>query len=166
VVVTPTSPSGWRATPRAPAVRRRPNSALCQALALQDESGKNTVIVSSDLIGFRRELADQSPERLSKSSSECRATGLVLNSSHTHSGPVLGTAPNYASMNEAQAQAVRRYTEKLLEQVVGVVGQSIGNLAPATLEFRYGLAGLPSTAAGSSLQRAACRVWWITMCLC
>jgi len=45
------------------------------------------------------------------------------------------------SLDSPNAAVVQRYTEELLEKVVAVIGQSLGKLEPATLGFRYGLAG-------------------------
>ena len=97
-----------------------------KALALQHKTGAISVIVTADLIGFRRNLSDLIAERCRKQYGLERDR-LVLNASHTHSGPVL-------SIGE-------QYTKDLLDKIVGLVGRSIENLAPATLEFNQGLAG-------------------------
>jgi hypothetical protein len=67
VVITP-SESIWMA---GYAARNRPSEGVrtqlyVKALALRDDTGKNTVIVSSDIIGFRRELADRIAARCQK----------------------------------------------------------------------------------------------------
>ncbi|HWQ57014.1 MAG TPA: neutral/alkaline non-lysosomal ceramidase N-terminal domain-containing protein [Bryobacteraceae bacterium] len=141
VDVTPTE-SIWMA---GFAARKKPSEGVrtklwVKALALEDETGAKTVIVGSDLIGFRRDLADRIAQRCQKQFGVARAR-LLLNSSHTHSGPVFGAPSYYIALEPAQAEVVRRYTDGLVEKVVAVVGQSLGKLEPATLEFRYGLAG-------------------------
>ncbi len=97
-----------------------------KALALEEKTGRISVIVTADLIGFRRNISDAIAEECRKQYGLERDR-LVLNASHTHSGPVL-------SMNE-------QYTKELLEKVVRVVGQAIARLEPARLEFGQGLAG-------------------------
>ncbi len=152
------APAEWKAgvarvdvTPAEPiwmagyASRNKPSEGVktplfVKALALEDGAGKPAVIVGSDIIGFRRELAEQIAEACQREYGLPRER-LVLNSSHTHSGPVIGGRPGYGSMNDAQVKVVQRYTESLREKVIAVVGQAIRGLAPAKLEFRYGLAG-------------------------
>jgi neutral ceramidase len=113
-----------------------------KALALQDASGKPFVIVTADLIALRRNLSDIIAER-------CRAKygltrdRLLLNASHTHSGPELslGGGPGGPGRAPEQQKVVEAYTKELLDRTVDVVGRAIDNLAPATLQFDQGLAG-------------------------
>jgi len=148
--------AGWKAgvakaviTPRGSiwmagfAARNRPSEGIqtdlhVKALALQDETGKNSAFVTSDLIGFRRELSDAIAGRCEKRFGVTRDR-LVLNSSHTHSGPVIGRG--WGTRSPEQERVIQAYTEELLEKVVEVVGKSIQDLSPATLEFKQGLAG-------------------------
>jgi len=145
VDITPTEPiwmSGY-------AARTKPSEGVRQkiwakALALQDDAGKTVVLVTSDLVGFRREVAELIAGRSGKQFNLSRDR-LLLNSSHNHSGPMTGLMqgpirPGY-HLNESQREVVRRYTGKLIDQVVGVIGTSISNLSPATLHFGQGLAG-------------------------
>lgn len=149
--------AGWRAgaararvTPAEPiwmagyASRNKPSEGVrkdlfLKALALQDESGKTTVILTSDLIGFRAELSDVIAARCEKQFGLSRDR-LVINSSHTHTGPSLGSIKPPAGY-EAQAQVVRRYTDGVLDKCVQAAGEAIRNTAPVTLHFAQGLAG-------------------------
>lgn len=152
--------SGWKAgvakvaiTPREPiwmagfASRNKPSEGVRQdiyarALAIQDDSAKASVIVTLDLVAIDRRMADEMTAR-------CRARfgltpdRLVLNVSHTHSGPVAGLdlMPLY-DLTAEQRDTVRRYTADLIDNTVGVVGTAIANLAPASLSFEQGLAGI------------------------
>ena len=103
-----------------------------KALALEDQTGKTAVLITLDRVEIGREQAGVIAERCQKQFGLTRDR-LVLNVSHTHSGPVIGTPPAYADVNQNQAQVIRRYTAALLEKVVGAIGASIQNLAPATL---------------------------------
>jgi len=132
------------------AARTKPSEGVRQqlylkALALQDETGKTVVLVTSDLSGFRREVAEVIAERCQKSFSLARDR-LVLNASHNHSGPVTGLMrgpmrPGY-NLDERQREVVRRYTENLVAQAVEVIGASMQDLSPATVHFGQGLAGI------------------------
>jgi len=105
-----------------------------KALALQDRSGKTAVIVTADLIGFNKSLSAAIAERCLKQYGVTRDR-LLLNASHTHSGPMLGGG------TAAGRRAIDTYAARLIDQVVGVVGKAIAGLAPAEVRFGQGLAG-------------------------
>src|SRR5258707_14130872 len=60
-----------------------------KVLALQDAKGKKLVLLTSDLLGLSRSLADQIAAEVIKKSNLSREQ-IMLTSSHTHCGPVLG----------------------------------------------------------------------------
>ena len=59
-----------------------------KALALEDASGRRAVLVTSDVIGFRGKLADVICEQITAQTGLNRHQ-ILLNSSHTHTGPSL-----------------------------------------------------------------------------
>jgi hypothetical protein len=66
---------------------------------------------------------------------------LALNCSHTHSGPVV--ARNLRPMHEysldkPQQELIHKYADQLEAAVMAVVGESIGRLAPAKIEWGNG----------------------------
>jgi hypothetical protein len=132
------------------AARTKPSEGVRQeifvkALALQDETGKTVVLVTSDLSGFRREVAQVIAERAEKDFGLARDK-LALNASHNHSGPLTGLMrgpirPGY-NVDEKQRDVVRRYTEGLIDKTVTAIGASMRNVSPATLHFGQGLAGI------------------------
>jgi neutral ceramidase len=152
--------SAWKAgvakvniTPREPiwlagyGDRTRPSEGVRQeiyakALALQDESGATSVIVTADLLGFTREVAEPIAERARQKYGLVRER-LAFNASHTHSAPVTGNMlrPAYP-FGEEQMVVIRRYTSRLQDQVVELIGDAIKNLAPAQIAFEQGLAGV------------------------
>ncbi len=113
-----------------------------KALAIQDGSNKPLVIVTSDLIGFQKDLAVIIAERCQKKYGIER-DHLVLNSSHTHGGPSLSLdeQPRGSKRTPAEQKVVVDYTKGVLDKVVDVVGRSVENLSPAVLQFDQGLAG-------------------------
>ena len=113
-----------------------------KALALEDEQGKRSVLLTSDLLGFPREVADPIAARVAKQFGVPRER-LLLNSSHTHSAPVIGhmLRPAYP-FGEAELAVIQRYTDWLEDQVVEMVGRSLQDLKPAELSFEQGLAGI------------------------
>lgn len=143
VVITPTEPI-WMAGFGS---RTKPSEGVRQdlhakALALQDEGGKPAVIVALDLVGIEKEMADAIAAEAARRHGLTRDR-LVLNLSHTHSGPVAGLVvmPLY-DLDAAQREVVRRYTDRLIAKVLEAIGTALQTLAPARVEFGQGLAGI------------------------
>lgn len=59
-----------------------------KALALEDREGQRAVIVTTDLIGFRAALAEPTCRRIMDAAGLDREQ-ILLNSSHTHTGPTI-----------------------------------------------------------------------------
>ena len=59
-----------------------------KALAIADEDGNRMVLVTADILGFTRELSEVIAERANKQYGLSRDQ-LMLNASHTHTGPVI-----------------------------------------------------------------------------
>jgi len=112
-----------------------------KALALQDDSDRVSVLVTSDLLGFTAGLSKRVADRVREKHGITRA-GLAFNASHTHSAPVVGLMlrPAYA-LGPEHVPAIQRYTKKLEDQVVEVIDKAIADLEPASLSFEQGLAG-------------------------
>jgi hypothetical protein len=143
VDITPTQPI-WLAGYGA---RTRPSEGVRQhifvkALALQDDQGSPTVLVSSDLLGFPRSVSDPIAARVQKQFGLPRER-LLFNSSHTHSAPVIGRMllPAYP-FGDAEMAVIQAYTGRLEDQVVEVIGRALHDMKPAELSFEQGLAGV------------------------
>ena len=141
--ITPTEPI-WMAGFGS---RTKPSEGVRQdifvrALALQDERGQTSVIATLDLVGIEREMADAIAEQCHREFGLTRDR-LLLNVSHTHSAPVAGLVlmPLY-DLDAQQLDVVRRYTAQIIEKTVGTIGESIRSIAPASLAFGQGLAGI------------------------
>lgn len=127
------------------AARTKPSEGALQkiyAKALAFDDGKTkVVIVTTDLIGLPRAVSDVVAARVGKQY-ELERSQVLMNSSHTHSGPVV--KPNLMTMyfmDGAQRKAIDEYRDKLVEDLVGVIGAAIGGLAPAKLSIAHGSAG-------------------------
>lgn len=142
VDITPTEPI-WLA---GYAARNKPSEEVLQhiylkALALRNGTGKTSVIVTSDLVGLSLSMVETIRQRSQQKYGLTRGR-LILNYSHNHSAPVTDDVLHlYYELNLQQKSVVDRYTKKLLDDYVEVIGSSIRNLAPATLAFEQGLAG-------------------------
>ena len=142
VDITPTEPI-WLAGFGS---RTKPSEGVRQkiwvkALALEDQSGARSVLITSDLLGFTADMARHVADHALGNHGIPRER-LAINSSHTHSGPVTGSLlrPAYP-FDAAQEEVVKRYTAQLLTQVDGAIGAALKDLAPASLAFEQGNAG-------------------------
>src|SRR5579863_4978785 len=111
-----------------------------KALAIEDRKGARVVIVSTDLIGLPRSISDIVAARVEKEYGIERSR-LVLNSSHTHTGPLIRhNLEVMFDLGPEDSQVVTDYSAKLTENLVAVVGASLKDLAPADLWFGNGRA--------------------------
>jgi len=115
-----------------------------KALALEDKTGRRAVLVTTDLLGLPGSVSEAVAKRVEQKYGLSRDQ-LFFNSSHTHSGPVIGTMLSVAYEGEhgisaEQWQAVQAYTGHLEDQMVKVVGEALHKLQPATLSFGHGQA--------------------------
>lgn len=127
--------------------RDRPSDGIIQdiwvkAAAFQDDAGSTAVITTADLVGLDTKTVDVVSRRVHEKYKIPRER-LLFNYSHNHSCPVTGDVLKlyYPLMNADQRAAVTRYTERLYDQYVDVIGRAVAALAPASVEFDQGLAG-------------------------
>src|SRR5207249_2038603 len=109
-------------------------------LAIEDRKGGRVVILATDLVGLPRGITDVVAARALKQYNLDRAR-LVINSSHTHTGPLIrGNLNIMFELNAEEQQRVGEYSSQLIEKLVSVIGAAIGDLAPANLSFANGVA--------------------------
>ncbi len=110
-----------------------------KALALQDGQGHRAVIVTSDVLGFPRAMSDRMCARLQKNLGLARAD-IMLNSSHTHSGPVIqDSLMCMYPLDAAGLEAVRQETARIEDAVVGAGERAFAALRPARLSSGAGV---------------------------
>lgn len=144
VVITPEQPM-WMA---GYAARNKPSEGKvhdlhAKALALEDDQGTRLVIVTADLIGFPREFRDRLEKQVGERCKLAPAS-LLLNPSHTHSGPELRAwrASQGWDLPAEQIELGRKYAETLLGKMVELVGRALDDLRPAQLSYMHARAGL------------------------
>jgi hypothetical protein len=113
-----------------------------RALALRDATENAFAIVTLDLVSIDRQTAtDIAAECLNRYG--MARDRLIINVSHTHSGPVAGLQPlPFHDLTPDHRQVVARYTKELMRKTVDTVGAAIADLKPASLWFEQGLAGI------------------------
>ncbi len=112
-----------------------------KALALRAADGSRAVIVTTDLIGLPREISEDVAARAMAKHGLERAQ-ILLNSSHTHSGPMVRpNLPNLIQFTDGQTAAMDRYARALADNLLAVIDAAIADLAPARAAFAQDTAG-------------------------
>lgn len=117
-----------------------------KALALEDARGARLVIVTLDLISVPRPLRDAVEAAVLKEHGLPRE-GLLLNCSHTHSGPEfrLGRGPkDWAMFGPEGLPGVKsgeEYGRELQAKVIDLVRRALANRAPAKLNYQHARCG-------------------------
>lgn len=145
VLVTPTEPIFMKGY----GSRTKPSEGVRQdlyvkALALQDETGATSVLVTTDLHSYTRRMSDTIADAVQKKYGLPRDR-LILNGSHTHSGPAVTAEPwlrPAEDINAEQEAVIRRYTARVLDQIVDLIGRALADRAPAEIAFGQGTAAI------------------------
>jgi neutral ceramidase len=120
------------------AARKRPAEGKVQdlfakALALEDQRGARLVIVTMDLIGIIPSLR-QAVEAQARERHGLPRESLLLNASHTHSGPEYRLRPG-------REDEAREYTLRLEAKLSEVIGAALAELSPARLSWGQARSG-------------------------
>jgi hypothetical protein len=111
-----------------------------KALALEDRQGHRAVLVTTDLIGISRAVADPVCERITAKTGLARGE-ILLSSSHVHSAPVLKleerAGSGFAPEDDRNLVA---YTRNLQDKLVDLAAQALSRLEPARLSQATGIA--------------------------
>ena len=104
-----------------------------KALAIQDASGKKAVLVTMDLIGISRSMSEIIKNRLKKLYN-LSDEQIILNASHTHSGPALiDNLQDIYPMSSHQWNDVKQYCDNLENKIIKVAGMALGKLHPVKI---------------------------------
>ncbi len=109
-----------------------------KVLALESADGHRAVFLSSDLVGFPRDLSDRIATAV-KDRYQIERSALMLTVSHTHSGPVLSNALwDIYPLDDEQKQRITEYTAGLEKKMIECIGRALQSLEPAVLEAGEG----------------------------
>ena len=104
-----------------------------KALAIQDENGKQSVLVTADLVGIPKRLSDHIRDQV-KIKYNLSRSQIAINTSHTHTGPVLSDAlVSIYPVNANQQKDIDQYTDQLGDKIVALVGKTLKSMEPALL---------------------------------
>ncbi len=111
-----------------------------KALVIEDQRGGRAVLVASDIIGFTREVGDAVGARV-KEQTGIHREQILLNSSHTHCGPVVVGCADIAHHMEPEHVAVAtEYRRTLEDKLVQLIVDASRAMQPAKLAYGEGKA--------------------------
>lgn len=103
--------------------------------------GRPAVLITADLIGVPRQVADEVASRLEKAG--VRRDQLAITATHTHTGPMLGGTLPYifgAPVPAEHQAASDRYTRQLVDNLERVALAALADRAPARVSWGVGRA--------------------------
>lgn len=109
-----------------------------KALLIEYSATSKTVIVTTDVLGLTPEIHDEVVSELSRRFG-FQKSQIILNSSHTHSGPMIW--PSLEMIGDYDSTAVKRfvkYNNSLVQSIIEIVGDAIKNKFPAKLSTGHG----------------------------
>lgn len=127
------------------ASRKKPSEGVDQplhakALVLQEGQAAPFILITADLIGFPRAVAEEVARRIEKEYQVPRAN-VLLAASHTHTGPLLaGNLIGMFDLPAKEQEVVEAYTRGLPDKILTAVAAALKARAPARLAFGRGRA--------------------------
>ncbi len=110
-----------------------------KSLALEDSQGRKVVLITSDFQGVPKVMSDPAFDQIQKKFG-LKRDQIILTFSHNHCGPRLGDdLVDYYPVDPDQVKLVDEYTEQMIARLVAMVGESLANLAPASLQQSEGI---------------------------
>jgi len=104
-----------------------------KVLALEAANGDRAVVLTSDILGFPKNMYDRICAEL-ESRFDLDRSRVMLTASHTHSGPVLKDALyDIYPLDDDQTALVEQYSLALEKRVVATVAKALSEPVPATL---------------------------------
>ncbi len=153
----PASTQGWKAgiakvviTPKESlwmagyGLRTKPSDGVlhdlwAKALFLEDSLGNNSLLVTLDLLGLPKDFSDDVRDRLKKELDLSRSQ-IILNCSHTHSGPVLTNAlVDIYPLDPGQEEKIDVYSNWLAGQIVELAIRAKESMQSANIYAQNGV---------------------------
>ena len=143
VCTTPDVPlwmHGYACKPRFRPFEGKLNDLHAKALALEDTHGNQAVLITVDLCVLRAAEAEDVFRRIVDQTGLDRRQ-ILLNLSHTHSGPIIGASDaNRYPMSDLERQQTLDYTETLGRKLAEVAQRALAQMEPARLAIGVGRA--------------------------
>lgn len=140
VIITPQQPM-WMAgyASRTAPSDGKLHDLWAKALALEDAQGNKSVLITSDLLGIPKGISDGIRNQL-KVKYQLAKSQIIINTSHTHSGPVLQDALfDIYPLDSLQLEKIKHYSDWLEDQIIDLVGEALLSMIPVQLYANSGV---------------------------
>jgi neutral ceramidase len=109
-----------------------------KALALESADGHRAIVFSTDLLGIPQSIYNNTCEEL-KSKFGLGRSQIMINSSHTHTGPVLRSALyDIYPVDDAQITLIESYSAELEKKLVKMAGDAFSKMEPVRISAGQG----------------------------
>ena len=109
---------------------------FAKVLVIEDGQKNRGVLISADFIGFYGVLSEGICAGIEKTTG-IRRHQILLNASHTHSGPVVTPS---RGVDQESTERIERYVAWLTNQIVTATERAVADLQPARLSWAVGVA--------------------------
>lgn len=110
-----------------------------KVLAIEDANGNKAVLITNDLVAIPKIYSDRIRDRLEKEY-QLKRSQIILNCSHTHSGPVLYDAlRNLYPLDDIQTRKIIAYSDKLVNTIVELTGKALNSMVPSQIYAGNGI---------------------------
>jgi hypothetical protein len=115
---------------------------FAKTLAIEDQAGTRFVMVTLDLVEVTRQLREAIVKEV-KAKFGLPEKSLLLNCSHTHCGPELKyTELEFMGLTDPlRKERCLRYNAFLTDKIVGIIGEALKSLSPATISYGHARCG-------------------------
>ncbi|GEO23125.1 alkaline ceramidase [Cyclobacterium qasimii] len=114
------------------------HSVWAKALAIEDPNGKLAVVVTTDLLAFRKFLSDNIRDQL-KDKYGLSRDQIILNSSHTHTGPETDYPRYEFQLSQSEYNKIQQFSSRVEREIVDLVGYAIKSLERVKLSSENGV---------------------------
>lgn len=108
-----------------------------KAISFTDAEGKRTVLVCADIIRFPKFITD-SVRRQVQERYGLKKEQIVLNGSHTHSGPEVDVSKLKYMATQEELKVVAAFSQRLIDQTVEAIGESLARPFDAVISSGNG----------------------------
>ena len=113
------------------------NDLWTKALAFEDSTGQKLIVITVDLVTIPQPMIDMVAARVTHQNNIDRSH-LVINMSHTHSGPMLDWPPH---TEREMMQRIEAYRNHVIDSMTEAAAAAVADLQPATVAYSTGKVG-------------------------
>ncbi len=113
-----------------------------KAMAFEDGRGERAVLLTADVIGYSAEVAGFVCRQIMEKT-DLKRRQILLNPSHTHTGPVIGIpGATGCGLEGEEAECVHRYGERLAGHLAELAAAALADLKPARISWGVGVTNI------------------------